>query len=58
MKENPFMYDTHTELIRLLHESGEFDKLRAAREAMSQVFPLTEGTSKFTDVKWNCSWRH
>ena len=38
------MYDNHVELIKLLKTSGDFDKLRAAREAMNVIFPLTEGT--------------
>ena len=39
------MYDYHVELITLLKAAGDFDKLRAAREAMNLIFPLTEGTT-------------
>jgi len=31
------------QLIDLLHKMGELEKLRAAREQMSKIFPLTEG---------------
>ncbi|KAL9980223.1 hypothetical protein ACROYT_G008778 [Oculina patagonica] len=39
---NPYHYDSHVELIKLLRESGDLDKVRNAREGMSKVFPLTE----------------
>ena len=39
------MYDHHVELIMLLKTAGDFDKTRAAREAMNLIFPLTEGTT-------------
>ena len=45
IKTNPYMYDHHVELITLLKAAGDFDKLRAAREAMNLIFPLTEGTT-------------
>ena len=38
------MYDVHLEIIKLLRQMGELDKLRDAREKMSQHFPLTPGT--------------
>ena len=43
LQDNPHMYDTHVQLIKLLGEEGELDKLRAAREKMNEIFPLTEG---------------
>ena len=41
--ENIYNYNPHVELIKLLRQRGEFDQLRAAREHMSSVFPLTAG---------------
>ncbi len=43
---NPYMYDTHIELIKLLKASGDFEKLHDARQRMSELFPLTEGECK------------
>ena len=40
---NPYHYDSHVELIKLLRQSGDLDKVRNAREDMSKIFPLTEG---------------
>lgn len=37
------MYDPYVELMKLLREDGELEKLREAREKMSEIFPLTEG---------------
>ncbi|XP_064613155.1 squamous cell carcinoma antigen recognized by T-cells 3-like [Liolophura sinensis] len=42
VKENPFMYAGHVELISALREAGELERLRAARETMSTIFPLSE----------------
>lgn len=39
---NPYHYDSHVELVKLLRESGDLDRLRDAREGMSKIFPLTE----------------
>lgn len=39
---NPYHYDSHVELIKLLRESGDLDKVRQAREGMSKIFPLTQ----------------
>ncbi|ESO95367.1 hypothetical protein LOTGIDRAFT_188648 [Lottia gigantea] len=41
INENPYLYDNHTEIIKLLKSSGELEKLREARENMSKYFPLT-----------------
>uniref|UniRef100_A0A7C8ZJ78 RRM domain-containing protein n=1 Tax=Opuntia streptacantha TaxID=393608 RepID=A0A7C8ZJ78_OPUST len=38
---NPSNYNAHVQYIRLLRRAGEIDKLRQARESMSQLFPLT-----------------
>lgn len=40
---NPYHYDSHVELIKLLRESGDLDKVRQAREDMNKIFPLTQG---------------
>ena len=40
---SPYHYDSHVELVKLLRESGDLDRLRDAREGMSKIFPLTEG---------------
>ena len=50
IKANPYMYDNHVELIKLLSTSGDFDKMRAARETMNVIFPLTEGTDKIVHL--------
>ncbi|KAG0307311.1 Splicing factor [Dissophora globulifera] len=39
---NPNLYEQHTQLIALLKGAVMLEELRAAREAMSAVFPLTE----------------
>ncbi|KAK6189074.1 hypothetical protein SNE40_005118 [Patella caerulea] len=41
IKESPYQYDNHTELIKLLKKLGELEELRNARENMSKLFPLT-----------------
>ncbi|GAB2236082.1 hypothetical protein Droror1_Dr00027817 [Drosera rotundifolia] len=38
---NPSNYDAHVQYIKLLRKMGELEKLRQARETMSQVFPLS-----------------
>ncbi|KAJ8755674.1 hypothetical protein K2173_022269 [Erythroxylum novogranatense] len=38
---NPYDYDAHVQLIKLLRKMGEIEKLKEAREAMSAMFPLT-----------------
>ncbi|XP_033747614.1 squamous cell carcinoma antigen recognized by T-cells 3-like isoform X2 [Pecten maximus] len=42
IEENPYMYDSHVELIKILRQMGELSRLRDAREKMSELFPLTE----------------
>ncbi|KAK9678015.1 hypothetical protein RND81_11G182000 [Saponaria officinalis] len=41
LSRNPANYDAHVQYIQLLRKMGEIEKLRQAREAMSQIFPLT-----------------
>ena len=43
MESNPYHYDSHVQLIKLLRESGDLDRVRNARESMSKIFPLTQG---------------
>ena len=43
MAENPYVYNGHIELIKVLREAGELDDLRQARQKMSELFPLSEG---------------
>ncbi|KAL9249501.1 Squamous cell carcinoma antigen recognized by T-cells 3-like protein [Drosera capensis] len=38
---NPSNYGAHVQFIKLLRKMGELEKLRQARETMSQVFPLS-----------------
>ncbi|KAL8109467.1 hypothetical protein AgCh_025527 [Apium graveolens] len=38
---NPANYDAHVQYISALRKEGELEKLRVAREAMSELFPLT-----------------
>ncbi|XP_041010443.1 squamous cell carcinoma antigen recognized by T-cells 3-like isoform X2 [Juglans microcarpa x Juglans regia] len=38
---NPSNYEAHVQYIRLLRKMGGIEKLRLAREAMSELFPLT-----------------
>ncbi|XP_057742435.1 uncharacterized protein LOC130960918 [Arachis stenosperma] len=38
---NPYNYDSHSQYIKLLRKMGDVEKLRAAREAMSELFPLS-----------------
>ncbi|CAJ1963814.1 unnamed protein product [Sphenostylis stenocarpa] len=38
---NPSNYDAHLQYITLLRRTGDVDKLRRAREAMSELFPLS-----------------
>ncbi|XP_057427546.1 uncharacterized protein LOC130720866 [Lotus japonicus] len=38
---NPSNYDSHLQYIKLLRGMGDVDKLRRARESMSEMFPLT-----------------
>lgn len=40
LSSNPSNYDAHIQYIKLLRKMGEIEKLRQAREAMSQIFPL------------------
>ena len=41
LSQNPYDYDSHQMLIEKLHQMGELDRLREARENMSSKFPLT-----------------
>ncbi|MED6158347.1 hypothetical protein PIB30_031977 [Stylosanthes scabra] len=38
---NPYNYDSHSQYIKLLRKMGDVEKLRASREAMSELFPLS-----------------
>lgn len=44
LSTNPYHYDSHVQLISLARSAGDLDAARKAREAMHQVYPLTEGT--------------
>uniref|UniRef100_A0A8C5EET0 Spliceosome associated factor 3, U4/U6 recycling protein n=1 Tax=Gouania willdenowi TaxID=441366 RepID=A0A8C5EET0_GOUWI len=39
---NAFDYNCHIDLIKLLKQEGELERLRKARQKMSELFPLTE----------------
>ncbi|KAJ0937713.1 putative RNA recognition motif domain, tetratricopeptide-like helical domain superfamily [Helianthus annuus] len=41
LSTNPANYDAHLQYITALRKEGDIDKLRLAREAMNQLFPLT-----------------
>ncbi|MED6206455.1 hypothetical protein PIB30_026784 [Stylosanthes scabra] len=41
LADNPYIYDSHSQYIKLLMKMGNIEKLRAAREAMSELFPLS-----------------
>lgn len=41
LSRSPSNYDLHVKYIKLLRKLGEIDKLRQARESMSEIFPLT-----------------
>ncbi len=55
---SPNSFELHTSLLSALRAAGEAKKLRAAREAMSALFPLTSGTQALvlccplTSLKW------
>ncbi|GAB1597512.1 squamous cell carcinoma antigen recognized by T-cells 3-like [Argonauta hians] len=38
----PYTYTPHLDLIKALRQAGELERLRAARQYMSEIFPLTE----------------
>ncbi|KVF74582.1 RNA-processing protein, HAT helix, partial [Cynara cardunculus var. scolymus] len=40
LSTNPANYDAHVQYIKALRKQGDIDKLRLAREAMSELFPL------------------
>ncbi|KAK7506101.1 hypothetical protein BaRGS_00002823 [Batillaria attramentaria] len=42
ISKNPYLYDSHVALIKKLRDLGDLQRLRAAREAMRALFPLTE----------------
>ena len=48
VSSNPYHYQSHVELIKLIRDYGDLDKLRDARENMSKIFPLTEG--KYSNI--------
>ncbi|PSS19003.1 Squamous cell carcinoma antigen recognized by T-cells 3 like [Actinidia chinensis var. chinensis] len=41
LSQNPANYDSHVQFIRALRKHGDIEKLRRAREAMSELFPLS-----------------
>ncbi|XP_035540800.1 squamous cell carcinoma antigen recognized by T-cells 3-like isoform X1 [Juglans regia] len=41
LSSNPSNYEAHVQYIRLLRKMGGIEKLRLAREAVSELFPLT-----------------
>ncbi|KAJ7967924.1 squamous cell carcinoma antigen recognized by T-cells 3-like [Quillaja saponaria] len=41
LSTNPSNYDGHVQYIKLLRKAGDIEKLRRAREAMSELFPLS-----------------
>ncbi|XP_011655427.1 squamous cell carcinoma antigen recognized by T-cells 3 isoform X2 [Cucumis sativus] len=41
LSSNPSDYDAHVQYIKILRKVGDIDNLRKAREAMSEIFPLT-----------------
>ncbi|KAL5789204.1 hypothetical protein ACOSQ2_004092 [Xanthoceras sorbifolium] len=41
LSNNPSNYDTHVQYIKVLRKMSEIEKLRQAREAMNEIFPLT-----------------
>nr|VZI32820.1 unnamed protein product [Spirometra erinaceieuropaei] len=41
LESDPFLYDVHVQLIKLLQKAGDLDRLREAREKMASLFPLT-----------------
>jgi len=43
LEDNPYSYNSHVEVVKLLRTQGDLDELRRARESMSAAFPLTEG---------------
>jgi hypothetical protein len=42
LEEDPYLYDSHLELISSLRQTGDLDLVRKAREKMHDLFPLTE----------------
>lgn len=41
LSTNPYNYSSHVALINKLHTMGELDRLRAARDNMSNLYPLS-----------------
>ena len=41
ISQNPYNYDAHLNLVKLLRKTEHFDKLREARKSFSQFYPLT-----------------
>ena len=52
LRENPNQYEQHTQLITLLKSADMLEDLRAARENMNAVFPLTEGMPNSLSRPW------
>ena len=44
ISKNPYLYNSHLELIKKLRVLGDLQRLRDARQAMQKHFPLSEGT--------------
>ncbi|KAJ3417359.1 Squamous cell carcinoma antigen recognized by T-cells 3 [Chytridiales sp. JEL 0842] len=42
LMENPYSYDAHLRYVSALRSLGQLDDLRAARQSMQSLFPLTE----------------
>ncbi|KAL6597647.1 hypothetical protein LY90DRAFT_677112 [Neocallimastix californiae] len=42
LKENPLSYDLHVKYIEKLREMGKYDELKAARNNMKTIYPLSE----------------
>lgn len=54
---NPSQYEIHIQLIASFKSAGMFEELRAAREAMSAIFPLSEGLFSNAPIPKNrVSW--
>ncbi|CAK9177692.1 unnamed protein product [Ilex paraguariensis] len=41
LSNNPLNYDAYVQYIKALRKQGDLEKLRKAREAMSELFPLS-----------------
>jgi hypothetical protein len=43
LHRNKYVYDLHLQYIALLQQTGIYQRVRAARDSMATLFPLTEG---------------